>query len=204
MGDLEQASRHNVQLSVEKCDVELDAEEVTYRLVSLGHQRIGFIVGDTNQVACERRLSGYRDTLHEAGLPAPKELVAQGLFTYRSGLNAAEQLLGLETIPTAIFASNDDMAAATVAVTHRYGLDVPGDLSVCGFDDTALAATIWPDFTTIHQPIIEMYLAAVDLLIKKIRAPRAGAEDESAKDRTGWGSNLLLQSGHPSVSLISL
>nr|WP_183461987.1 LacI family DNA-binding transcriptional regulator [Microbulbifer rhizosphaerae] len=240
VGGLEQAGRHNVQLSVEKCDVELDAEEVAYRLVSrgmegillppplsdspqvldalessdtpavaiasgqlqkknvsavsiddyraahamtrhlisLGHQRIGFIVGDTNQVASERRLSGYRDALHEAGLPAPEELVAPGLFTYRSGLDAAEQLLGLETIPTAIFASNDDMAAATVAVAHRYGLDVPGDLSVCGFDDTALATTIWPELTTIHQPIIEMSRAAVDLLIKKIRARRAGTKDE--------------------------
>jgi LacI family transcriptional regulator len=66
------------------------------------------------------------------------------------------------------------MAAATVAVAHRRGLDVPGDLTVCGFDDTALATTIWPELTTIHQPIVDMARAAVELLVEEVRARRAG------------------------------
>lgn len=240
VGGLEQASRHNIQLVVEKCDNERDAEAVAMRLVSggvegllippplsdqaqvlnllhasdtpavaiasecvwdniasvsiddyraayemtrhiiaLGHRRIGFITGDSNQVASGRRLEGYRDALSEAGLPCDEQLIAQGLFTYRSGLDAAQQLLALDEIPTAIFASNDDMAAATVAVAHRGGLDVPSDLTVCGFDDTALATTIWPELTTIHQPIIDMARAAVDLLVEKVRARRANEELES-------------------------
>ncbi|WP_250459299.1 LacI family DNA-binding transcriptional regulator [Microbulbifer litoralis] len=240
VGGLEQASRHNIQLLVEKCDSERDAEAVAMRLVAggvegilippplsdqprmlnllhssdtpavaiasecvreniasvsiddyraacemtrhiiaLGHERIGFITGDDNQVASGRRLAGYRDALAEAGLSRGEELIAEGLFTYRSGLEAAQKLFELDSPPTAIFASNDDMAAATVAVAHRRGLDVPTDLTVCGFDDTALATTIWPELTTIHQPIIEMARAAVDLLAEKVRARRDEEELES-------------------------
>lgn len=152
---------------------------MTRHIISLGHKRIGFIIGHPNQLASERRLAGYRQALHEAGLPAPEELQVQGLFTYRSGLDGAERLLDLDPMPTAIFASNDDMAAATVAFAHRRGLDVPGDLTVCGFDDTTLAVTIWPELTTIRQPIVELSGAAVELLVQKIRAQREGNRQES-------------------------
>lgn len=155
------------------------ARTMTRHVIALGHQRVGFIIGHPNQLASERRLAGYCDAMREAGLPAPEELRAQGLFTYRSGLDAAEQLLNLPELPTAIFASNDDMAAATVAVAHRRGLDVPGDLTVCGFDDTTLAVTIWPELTTIRQPIFELSGVAADLLVQKIRAQRSGNQQES-------------------------
>ncbi len=147
---------------------------MTMHIAKLGHQRIGFILGNPNQTASERRFEGYRAALAAAGLPVTDDLVAPGLFTYRSGLDAAERLLELVEPPSAIFASNDDMAAATVAVAHRRGLDVPGDLTVCGFDDTALATTIWPELTTIHQPIGDMSRAAIDLLLEAVRHRRAG------------------------------
>jgi LacI family transcriptional regulator len=150
------------------------AFEMTRHIAALGHQRIGFIIGNPDQTASERRLAGYRDALASVGIPYAEELVVQGLFTYRSGLDVAEQLIDTDNPPSAIFASNDDMAAATVAVAHRHGLDVPNDLTVCGFDDTALATTIWPELTTIHQPITDMSLAAVELLVKEIRSRRAG------------------------------
>lgn len=230
VGSLDQASRSNVQLVVEKCDdkseikaiehllrgridgivlppplsdspqvvealkardipvvavatarppadllsVSIDdrraAYDMTRHIGSLGHRRIGFIIGNPNQTASAERLEGYREALTEMGLPASDDLIVQGYFTYRSGLDAAEELLALPDRPTAIFASNDDMAAAAVAIAHRRGLDVPRDLTVCGFDDTALATTIWPELTTIRQPVVEMSRTAVDLLIKEIRA----------------------------------
>jgi len=234
VGSLDQASRLNVQLIVEKCDDENEEEsaiahlmrtrldgiiltpplseslavmeavhqrnipvvavatgrapdwalsvsindhaaayEMTRHLAALGHTRIGFIGGNPRQTASEERFQGYKDALRDSGLADAPELVAPGLFTYRSGLDAAEQLLELDTPPSAIFASNDDMAAATVAIAHRRGLDVPGDLTVCGFDDTALATTIWPELTTIRQPVFEMSRTAVDLLVKEIRARNA-------------------------------
>ncbi|MDX3900819.1 MAG: LacI family DNA-binding transcriptional regulator [Sphingobium sp.] len=156
------------------------AYEMTRHLIALGHQRIGFIRGNPNLSASDRRFEGYRAALAEAGLPDDPALAVQGYFTYRSGLDAAEAILDLDTPPTAIFASNDDMAAATVAVAHRRGLDVPGDLTVCGFDDTPLATTIWPELTTIHQPISDMSRAAVDLLVRELRGRTAKAGSDAA------------------------
>jgi LacI family transcriptional regulator len=73
-------------------------------------------------------------------------------------------LLDLAQPPTAIFASNDDMAAGVLTVAHRRGLSVPGDLSVVGFDDTALASQLWPPLTTVRQPTRELAYAAAGLL----------------------------------------
>ncbi len=152
------------------------AYHMTRHLIGLGHQRIGFVVGHPNQSASARRLAGYRAAIEEKGADNADELVVQGMFTYRSGLDAAEHLLGLDVRPTAIFASNDDMAAAAVAVAHRLGLDVPGDLTVSGFDDSALATTIWPELTTVRQPIAEMARQAVQSLVRRVRAVREGVD----------------------------
>ncbi|HEX8486857.1 MAG TPA: LacI family DNA-binding transcriptional regulator [Sphingomonas sp.] len=145
------------------------AYAMTRHILALGHRRIGFVIGNPAQSASPDRLDGYRAALRDARVPADEGLIAQGLFTYRSGLAAAERLLDHDNPPTAIFASNDDMAAAAVAVAHRRGLDVPGDLTVCGFDDTTLATAIWPELTTIHQPIADMSRAAVEMLVGQAR-----------------------------------
>jgi LacI family transcriptional regulator len=151
------------------------AYDMTRHLLSLGHRQLGFVLGDRQQHCSERRLAGFRAALAEAGLEgADVRAPVQGDFSYRSGLDAAEVLLSAPSRPTAIFASNDDMAAAVVAIAHRKGLEVPGDLTVVGFDDAPLATTIWPELTTIRQPISQMAGAAVDLLVKHIRARRAG------------------------------
>jgi len=146
------------------------AFDMTTHIIGLGHKRIGFIIGNPHQTASGLRLSGYLEAMGAAGLEVDDGLVMQGLFTYRSGYDAAVRLLDQPDPPTAIFASNDDMAAAAVAVAHRRHLDVPVDLSVCGFDDTAIASTIWPELTTIRQPIAEMARRAVDLLANELRS----------------------------------
>jgi LacI family transcriptional regulator len=150
------------------------AAAMTRHLIGLGHRRIGLVVGNPDQSASAMREQGYRDALAEAGLQVESDLVTPGLFTYRSGLEAGETLLGLADPPTAIFASNDDMAAAVVNVAHRKGYNVPADLTVVGFDDTEFARSIWPELTTIRQPIAEMSRAAIELLVEEIRERRAG------------------------------
>ncbi len=148
------------------------AHAITAYLVTQGHRRIGIITGNTNQSVSALRRAGYERALREAGLAVDGRLVARGDFSYRSGLEAAESLLARRAKPTAIFASNDDMAAATVAIAHRRGLAVPHDLSVCGFDDTAMASTTWPEITTIRQPVIEMARRATAQLAEACRGRR--------------------------------
>jgi LacI family transcriptional regulator len=164
-------------VSVVRIDDQEAAAAMTRHIASLGHKRIGFIVGNPTHKASEQRLLGYRAAMKDAGLETPDELIVQGQFTYRSGLTAAETLLDLPDRPTAIFASNDDMAAATVAMAHRRHLDVPRDLTVCGFDDTDFAQSIWPELTTIHQPIAQMSRTAVEMLVNQIRGRRSGRDE---------------------------
>jgi LacI family transcriptional regulator len=147
---------------------------MTRHLLALGHTDIAFIKGDPKHTPAQLRYNAFVDAMAQAGLTVPPERVAQGMFTYRSGLDAARELLSREPRPTAVFASNDDMAAATIAVAHGLHLDVPGDLAVVGFDDTPVATTVWPELTTIHQPIDDMARAAVDLLVEQIRRKRSG------------------------------
>jgi LacI family transcriptional regulator len=162
------------------------AYDMTEHIIRLGHKHIGFIIGNPHQTASAQRLEGFQDAMATHELEIPPEMLAQGLFSYRSGLDAATRLLTQPVPPSAIFASNDDMAAATVAVAHRLHLDVPVDVSVCGFDDTAIASTIWPELTTIRQPIGDMSRKAIDLLSSELKKRRGGGKVEPTYVTLGY------------------
>ncbi|PTS88148.1 MULTISPECIES: LacI family DNA-binding transcriptional regulator [unclassified Caulobacter] len=161
---------HGRSSSVSMDDVQA-ADDMTSHLIALGHKRIGFIIGHTNHAASDLRLFGYRRALDRAGLAYEPRYVRQGYFDFASGEAAAEMLLDLPNAPTAIFASNDDMAAGVLAVAHRRGLALPEQLSVAGFDDIALAGQIWPPLTTVRQPTREMAYAAAALLFEGVEGP---------------------------------
>lgn len=156
-------TEHERSSSVFMDDVQA-ADDMTRHLIGLGHRRIGFIVGHPNHTASDLRLYGYRRALDRAGLPFEPKYVRPGLFDFASGEAAADVLLDLAQPPTAIFASNDDMAAGVLTVAHRRGIAVPAVLSVAGFDDTALASQLWPPLTTVRQPIRDLAYAAASLL----------------------------------------
>ncbi|MFC0206310.1 LacI family DNA-binding transcriptional regulator [Novosphingobium soli] len=141
------------------------ADDMTTYLVNRGHRVIGFIKGHPNHMASEERLFGYRRALDRAGIAYEPALVAPGEFDFDSGVAAARRFLGQPRRPTAIFASNDDMAAGVLSVAHDMGIAVPAALSVAGFDDTTLARMVWPQLTTVHQPTRELARAAAELLI---------------------------------------
>jgi LacI family transcriptional regulator len=153
------------------CDIRIDdhkaAYDMTAYLIGLGHKRIGFIKGHPDHGAAHARFEGYRAALAHAGLPLIEELCVQGFFSYQSGIEAGERLLLLKKRPTAIFASNDDMAAAVLAASQRFNLKIPSQLSVAGFDDSLIAQIVWPRLTTCRQPINEMAAAAVSILTQK-------------------------------------
>lgn len=140
------------------------AAAMTRRLLELGHREIGFIEGDPSHGATGLRRQGHLAALDEAGVAPRPELIRPGRFDFRSGFEAAEALLALDRPPTAIFASNDDMALGATMAAHRRGLDLPAQLSIAGVDDIPAAAAVWPRLTTVRQPIYEMAAAAVDLL----------------------------------------
>ena len=156
------------------------ALEMTRYLIGLGHERLAFIKGHPNQSASEERWLGFNaaleETAHTRHGDRAQPRMEQGFFSFRSGLDAARKLLAAEPAPTAIFASNDDMAAAVIAEAHRRGLDVPHDLTVVGFDDTLIASTIWPELTTIQQPIARMAAEAIDMLVLAVRGGRRGPD----------------------------
>jgi len=138
---------------------------VADHLVALGHRRIGIITPPPSHGAAACRVDGFRDGLAAAGLSADESLFVEGGFDYASGFAAGEHLLNLPTPPTAIFATNDDMALGLLALAHRRGLAVPQDLSVVGFDDTPASLTAWPPLTTVRQPLVDMGAAVIDALI---------------------------------------
>jgi LacI family transcriptional regulator len=162
------------KMSVVSIDDFEAAATMTRHIIALGHRRIGFVGGHAEQKASWQRLKGFEAAMSAAGLDVDPAMVVPGLFTYRSGLEAAEKIFNLPQRPTAIFASNDDMAAAAITVAHRRHLDVPHDVTICGFDDTDFASSIWPELTTIHQPIAGMSRAAVEILVDQIRDRRSG------------------------------
>lgn len=148
-------------------DDHLAARDMTDYLIGLGHRRIGFIKGHPEHGASRARFEGYRAALKHAGIPFIDDYCVQGYFSYQSGMEAAQMLLSLKRRPTAIFASNDDMAAAVLATSQRFNLKLPEQLSVAGFDDSLVAQVVWPPLTTVRQPIKEMAAAAVTLLIRR-------------------------------------
>jgi LacI family transcriptional regulator len=148
------------------------AYELAQHLLALGHRRIGFIRGHPTKSASEERWRGFAAALRDASIDTSQIHTEQGLCTYGSGLEAARRLLNSSPAPTAIFASNDVMAAAVVSVANRQGLKIPSALTVVGFEDGLSACTVWPELTMIRQPVSQMAAEAVKMLIRAIRPGR--------------------------------
>jgi LacI family transcriptional regulator len=156
-------------------DDEGSARTATRYLAKLGHRRIGFIAGSPEYNLSGWRIEGWKAAMAEAGLSAAN-LLEEGDFSFASGERAARRLLESVDRPTAIIASNDQMALATLEVARTLGLGVPQDLSVISFDNTPLMNFTQPPLTAIDQPIAATASKAVELII----AARKGGERPKA------------------------
>ncbi len=139
--------------------------EAVEHLAALGHRRIGFINGSDEYALSGERLEGFRQAIGRLGLDTDPALIRKGDFSFASGEAAALALLALSAPPTAILASSNAMARATMAIATAQGLAVPRDLSLVSFDDTPTARTSVPPLTAINQPTAAMTAAAAELLI---------------------------------------
>jgi LacI family transcriptional regulator len=145
-------------------DDERAAAIATRHLAELGHRRIGFISGSGEYSLSKWRVDGWRSAMQALGF-ADDELLAAGDFSFASGEAAARKLLRLANPATAIIASNDQMALATLEVARELGLAVPEQLSLISFDDTPIARFAVPPLTAVDQPIAATASRAVELII---------------------------------------
>jgi len=148
------------------------AAEMTRMLLDDGHRRIGFIRTAAGHAAAAHRHDGFMEAMTQAGVAVDPGCVLIGDNTVASGMQAATALLALKHPPSAIFAGNDDMAFGALMAAYANGLQVPGGLSVVGFDDTPLAGSVHPPLTTVRQPVADMArLAALCLLEGQSETP---------------------------------
>jgi LacI family transcriptional regulator len=150
-------------------DREATAEAANY-LEALGHQRIGLITGPPQYRSAHERMLGFTSALEARGVKIPPEMIVEGAYTFDSGVACAEALLARKPRPTAIFASNDEMAAGVYKAAYRLGISIPRELSVVGFDDSPLATRLSPSLSTIRMPIRDMGRLAAAKLIP-VKAP---------------------------------
>jgi LacI family transcriptional regulator len=141
------------------------AYDMTMHLARLGHREIGFIIGNARYAASKSRREGFELAMARQGLELRPEWVLEGDFTFQSGLECGARMLAQTHRPTAIFASNDDMAFGVLQAASRLGLSVPAELSVVGFDDAPGAQFSTPQLTTVRQPVAEMAETAARMLI---------------------------------------
>jgi LacI family transcriptional regulator len=150
------------------------ANEMTEYLIGLGHRRIAFLQGPRNMIASKDRTQGYMAALAAANIPFDENLVRNSEWTFDGGYTLARLLREEPDPPTAIFAGNDDAAYGVIYAAQEMGLQVPRDLSVCGYDDLNLSKNIWPGLTTVYQPADEMIERGVRMLIGMLKGDDSG------------------------------
>jgi LacI family transcriptional regulator len=153
-------------------DDEGSARTATRYLLTRGHSRIGFIAGSSEYELSGWRVDGWQAEMQAAGHDTAG-LLAKGDFSYASGERAARALLDADVPPTAIIASNDQMALATLEVARQRGIAVPGQLSLISFDNTPLVHFTQPPLTAVDQPIAATASKAVELIIAAQKGEQA-------------------------------
>ena len=141
---------------------------MTNKIINKGHLNIGFIKGHHKHSASHLRFNGFTEALKDRGMSLNSEWVKEGNFSFDSGFSAGLELLKSHNKPSVIFASNDYMAAGVMKAAQMNGINIPLDLSLVGFDDSPLAAQLWPSLTTIRQPVEDMAYHAARLLLGNI------------------------------------
>jgi DNA-binding LacI/PurR family transcriptional regulator len=160
--------QHSLNIPEVNIDNVQAARDMTEYLIQLGHRRIGYVTGPPVLTTSRLRTEGYELALTQNGIPVEPELVVEGNFTYESGQRAARQILSLNRPPTAIFAANDLMAIGCLTECSSMGIDIPGKVSVVGFDDIDAARYVHPALTTVRVPMREMGIMGMQQLLRML------------------------------------
>ncbi|MDZ5647108.1 LacI family DNA-binding transcriptional regulator [Nitrospirillum sp. BR 11828] len=150
------------------------AAEVGAHLAQLGHTKVALITGPQGYRSTHERREGFLGALAQHGVTVPDPWIVEGLYTFETGEARGVELLAGPNRPTAIFASNDEMAAGVYKAAYRLGISIPRELTVVGFDDTPLASRMCPALSTVRLPIHDMGRLAAERLIGRINAAGEG------------------------------
>ena len=150
------------------------AYAITEHLIQLGHTRIGFLWGGREHRSSPERYQGYEDAIKHYGIALDRKLILPGDYTFDDGFRSARKLLALKDRPTAIFGSNDEIAAGVLAAAHSGGIHVPYDLSIAGFEDSPFSKQSWPALTTARQATEEIARHAAQRLITDLQRDANG------------------------------
>ena len=154
----------------------LGGELATQHLIDSGYTRIACIAGPQDKTTARMRLEGFHNAMAKSGLEVLPGYVVNGDFEFQGGYNGMIELLALETVPQAVFTSNDAMAVGVYHALYQAGLQIPQDVAVMGYDDIELARYLSPPLSTIHQPKDELGELAIDTLIHRLRDPDASQQ----------------------------
>src|SRR4051794_7093077 len=157
------------KLDYAACDYRSGAEQAMNYLLQLGHRSVALICAAPEIHTARDLIDTYTGKLRAAGTEAKDGWIADGKFTEQGGAEAAERIMAEHPELTAIFAGNDKMAIGAMHALRQRGLDVPGDVSVIGFDTLQHAAFISPSLTTVHLPLYQVGGLACERLIERIR-----------------------------------
>ena len=169
------------------------AEQAILHLHQLGHRRIGMLLGPLDHIPSQRKLAAARPLLERLGAPLDETMVVRGLYSLESGQAGASRLFAAGA--TAIVCASDPLALGAVRAARRAGLHVPQDVSVVGFDDSALMSCTEPPLTTVRQPIESMGRTVIELLLSQI----AGTTE--AGDELLFEPELVLRSSTGPVTV---
>lgn len=165
----------DLQFATVSTDDAAAAEQAVIHLHQLGHRDIGLLLGPADHVPSQRKLAAARRVLDSLGAPLRDELVVRGLYSLESGQAGASRLISAGA--TAIVCASDPLALGAVRAARRQGVSVPADLSVVGFDDSALMSCTEPPLTTVRQPIESMGRTAIELLLAQIHGGVAAGDE---------------------------
>lgn len=161
-------SNAGANYSVVDVDQALGARQATEHLLSLGHRNVWHIAGPRSSFSATHRADSWRNTLEAAGIVPPEP--RYGDWTTDSGYRLGLEL-GARPEVTAIFAANDQMALGAMRALHELGRDIPGEVSVVGFDDMDEARSFWPPLTSVHQNFREVGRLAMERILAQIEDP---------------------------------
>lgn len=154
----------------------IDDEDAGYNIAKVllekGHTKFGYIQGLEMHVSAEQRFSGFLRAIKEYNIDENEIIVKRGNFTFKSGIENAQSIFETGAYPSALVCANDDMAAGALLSAHKFGVKVPDEISIVGFDDTPVSQIVWPPLTTVHQPLKAFGSIAVNMLFDQIGRPQ--------------------------------